>query len=856
VTIVITDRDGTIEYVNPYFSKVTGYSHEEAIGQNPQVLKSGVQSTEFYRTLWDTIKGGVEWHGEFCNRKKNGDLYWESATISPVRNADGKITNFIAVKEDITERKKAYAELQEAKAAAEAATVAKSAFLANMSHEIRTPMNAVIGMLYLLQQTELPEKQKSYLTKAEGAARSLLHVINDILDFSKIEAGRLQMESIPFQLNEVLDRVVDIIPVTIGVKPIEFIMTAAAQVPDCLVGDPLRLGQVLLNLASNAVKFTHQGEVLLSVAVDTISAEEVQLRFAVEDSGIGMTLEQKSRLFDAFSQADSSTTRRFGGTGLGLAISKQLVGLMGGEIWVESESGRGSRFVFTARFSLHPGNHGVFAETYAGLAGLHILHLGGTPGSRRLLDRMLTSFGMAVTSIGAGELPDLDAEAVPRFDLLLLDGGMIDRIGTEELRRMKEQWHLGGVPEVLFANDCQLTQVEPVGELLKTVVKPVSPATLLNALAEAAGLSEGEVSTPESTIDVEQFFRGRRILLAEDNLINQEVAKGILERWGVEVDIAVNGAIAVEMLQSAELPYDAVLMDLQMPVMDGLEATRLIRTHDWGRDLPIIAMTASAMSEDRQRCEAAGMDDHVAKPVDVANLFAVLHRRLPHGEGARLQKAVKGPSAGDPVLIALAKNVPGIDPERAAQRLGSRELFLTVLKEFRRLHGEDDRLIAAALAAGSFEDARRAVHTLKGLARTIAADDLAESARKLEQAIAAGRVDACAADLAELTRYFGELTENLAVLDDLEEVPAPVAEAEGGLPVGDEEIAALLRDLAGQLANNNLAACSLVKKLQGYNLPPLLRREFGLLEAAVEKLDFRDAADSLANLVGLMKISR
>jgi len=856
VTIVITDVEGTIEYVNPYFVKLTGYSYAEAVGNNPKVLKSGIQPAEFYKSLWDTIKGGAEWHGEFCNKKKNGELYWESASISPVRNSDGEITSFIAVKEDITGQKIAYAELQQANADAEAATRAKSAFLANISHEIRTPMNAVIGMLYLLRQTRLTDKQTSYLTKADGAARSLLQVINDILDFSKIEAGRLQMEAIPFQLSEVLGRVADIVPVNIGDKRIEFVMTVSAEVPDNLVGDPLRLGQVLLNLASNAVKFTEKGDVLVSVAVNSISADCAKLSFVVEDTGIGMTAEQVDMLFDAFTQADTSTTRRFGGTGLGLAISRQLVGLMGGDITVESEPGRGSRFAFTACFDLEAGNHAAYAETYAGLKGLNLLHLGGAAGGRLLLERMLLSFGMSVTRAAIGENPVCGETCDERYDLLLLDAVRFEPYGYVELLHMRERCGLGWIPGVLYVNDVHLAEVVSGGSLLKTVVKPASPSVLLDALAEAAGVAEASGAGTESTIAVEQFFRGRRILLAEDNLINQEVAREILESWGVEVAIAENGVIALEMLASAAVPYDAVLMDLQMPVMDGLEAARQIRLRGWGRDLPVIAMTASAMSEDRERCESAGMCDHVAKPVDVAELFAVLHRRLPPVTAALPQKTVEYQAVEESLSEGLPDKIDGIDQVRAVKKLGSKQLLLAVMKEFRRLHGEDDKVISVALKSGMLDDARRAVHTLKGLAGTMAAGKLSHAALKLESAIIANREEEYEAHLAELSHFLQELQGSLCFLDDNRTGPTvSLSVAQSSLPESGEEMAAMFRELSAQLAKNNLEACTLIKKLKGRAMPASLRAEIEKIDSAVTKLKFRDAADLLDNLAGSLRIT-
>jgi len=345
VSVVITDPEGTVEYVNPKFSEVTGYSAEEAIGQNPKVLNAGIQSAEFYKEMWDTIKAGEVWQGEFANKKKNGDIFWENATISPIRNSEDRVTHFVAVKEDITDRKQAEQELKKAKETAEEATKAKSDFLANMSHEIRTPMNAIIGMSHLCLGTELEPRQRDYIEKVYSSSQSLLGIINDILDFSKIEAGKLDMEAIPFRLDEVLGNLGNLAAIKAQEKGLEMLFNTHPEVPRALIGDPLRLGQILLNLAGNAVKFTEEGEIVVHTEAVRVTDDEVEIKVSVQDTGIGMTREQCDKLFQSFSQADTSTTRKYGGTGLGLAISKKLVEMMGGNIRVESEPGKGSAFI-------------------------------------------------------------------------------------------------------------------------------------------------------------------------------------------------------------------------------------------------------------------------------------------------------------------------------------------------------------------------------------------------------------------------------------------------------------------------------------------------------------------------------
>jgi PAS domain S-box-containing protein len=523
VSIVITDRNGNIEYVNPKFTEVTGFTTAEAVGNNPRILKSGELSGEAYKTLWDTITSGRSWNGEFHNRKKNGKLYWELASISPVLSDSGEITHFIAVKEDITERKRAEESLRTAKMEletlnrqlqssigqanqfaleAQAASVAKSQFLANMSHEIRTPMNGVIGMTGLLLDTALTEEQKGYTRIIRSSADSLLTIINDILDFSKIEAGKLEMETLDFDLRATMADMVEMFIVNAGKSGLAFDWAIHADTPSLLRGDPGRLRQILTNLIGNAIKFTPEGKVTLAVKPEKEEGGRVTLLFTVTDTGIGIPGDRMDRLFKPFSQADPSATRKYGGTGLGLMISKKLVELMGGTVGVKSEEGKGSTFWFTSTFERQT----------------------------------------------AGEWKSKTPEGVP--------GPIITRCRMEETKKLK-----------------------------------------------------------------------LRILIAEDNTINQKVTLGILNKLGFRADVAANGKEVLTALDM--IPYDLIFMDIQMPEMDGFEATAAIRLREGDRDshIPIIAMTAHAMEEDRLHCLAAGMDDYVSKPVSPKSLIDAIERQ-------------------------------------------------------------------------------------------------------------------------------------------------------------------------------------------------------------------------------------
>jgi len=839
--VVITDRNGIIEYVNPHFTKVTGFSAAEAIGRNQRIVKSDHHPSEFYQKLWETILSGTEWQGEFRNKRKDGVLYWEAAAISPLKNDDGVITHFVAVKEDIserkwaeeelkrneekirlllestaeaiygvnllgrctfanpscakllgyhhpdellgqnmhslihhsrpegdpypveecpmyrslhgeggvhvdseqlwradgtgfpveywsypqlsgaqvvgavvtfidiTERKLAEKQLHQAKATAEAATRAKSEFLANMSHEIRTPMNAAMGMIYLLQQTALTDKQQNYLGKAQSAANSLLRVINDILDFSKIEAGKLEMEAVLFNLATVLDSLADVATATIREKPVELLISVDPDVPGYLIGDPLRLGQVLLNLTSNAIKFTEKGTVLVRVALVEAREVEAQLRFCVEDSGIGMTPEQQAKLFTAFTQADSSTTRRYGGTGLGLAIARQLVENMGGTILMDSEQGKGSSFSFTAWFGCS---------------------------------------GAATT-------------------------------GAD------------GVDEKSQRDAC----------------------------------SEPDAAT--------ESFSGVQILLVEDNLINQEVAREILEGRGVRVDVAGNGAEAVERVLLSGTTYDAVLMDVQMPIMDGLEATRRIRADRSFAGLPIIAMTASAMTRDHVLCLQAGMNDQVTKPIDVPQLFATL-RRWVSPEAFTSASDVAGVTAQE------IDKMPDIDLQQAIKRLGSAAFLRKMLLSFRNENSETVMHIRAALAHDDLTLARRLVHTVKGVGGNLGATELCSAAIPLEEALWGSDQNMQQAALTAFELKLCQLLDAISALD------ATAVTVPGELPLEEltmnqEQTAALTSELVTLLEVNNMNALGVWEQLK----PLFAGPQRDKLDEAINSLDFRYAGKLL-----------
>ena len=530
---------------------------------------------------------------------------------------------------DVTELTKIQTALSEAKVAAEDASKAKAEFLANMSHEIRTPMNAVIGLAHLCLKTDLTLKQRDYVGKIHNAGTSLLSIINDILDFSKIEAGRLNIENVAFEVDSVMNNVSTMVAQKIQDKGLELLFDFSSDIPPALLGDPLRLGQVLINLLGNAVKFTERGEIRLVGELLERTGDKVKLRFSVEDTGIGMTKEQSNRLFQAFSQADTSTSRKYGGTGLGLAISKRLVELMGGSIWVVSEPGCGSTFSFTGWFGLSEATVRKVAPMQLG--SLKLLVVDDNASARRVLEDQLKIIGAEIQQAASGTeaiAAVKRADAGRPFDVLLLDWRMPGLDGVETARRIRADKSLKSVPAIIIITAFGREEVRAEAELAGAngfLIKPVSQSTLIDALAEVFA-PEHMTAVREAVEATAYDLNGLRILLAEDNAINQQIAVELLEGVGVSVDVANNGRMVIDKLLAAtdSIPYDLVLMDLQMPEMDGYQATARIRAEPRLADLPIVAMTAHAMSEERDRCLAAGMRGHIAKPIDPEVLYRTL----------------------------------------------------------------------------------------------------------------------------------------------------------------------------------------------------------------------------------------
>jgi two-component system, sensor histidine kinase and response regulator len=667
---------------------------------------------------------------------------WVHALGRVVKDSGGKPTDVYGVSQDITEFKRLEAELLSAKETAVLATKAKSEFLANMSHEIRTPMNAILAMTHLALKTELTPKQRDYLTKTRAAARSLLDIINDVLDFSKIEAGKLDLENADFRLDTVLENLSSIVGQRADDKNLEFLIVAPHDPPPSLVGDPLRLGQILINLVNNAVKFTESGDVVVAVAVDERNSERVRLKFSVRDSGIGMTPEQTSRLFQAFSQADTSTTRKYGGTGLGLSICKRLVELMEGEIWVESNYGKGSTFLFTAWFGVgspDPERMRFIPE----LAGIRVLVVDDHALACQILSDALKSFGLRVESVASGQaaLRALSAaDSSNPFQLVLMDWHMPGMDGLETTRLILRGGHLKRVPEIVMVTAFGREEIRAQAEELGVkghLLKPVIASSLCDTLMDVFGVraEEHRPSRRQKEESISVDARGIRILLVEDNEANQQVTTELLESVGACIRIANDGAEAVKILTEGEgaPPFDIVLMDLQMPEMDGYTATRLLRAEPRLRSLPIVAMTAHALIEEQQRCLEAGMNDHVSKPIDPDALFATLLRWTKLGKRQASRIAVDAAEVVDHVKLP---KLEGVDVTSGLQRVaGNKRLYRDLLAQFASKQRSVSERIATAVENGDHYQAERLAHSLKGAAGNLGINQIFYSAGNLERAI-------------------------------------------------------------------------------------------------------------------------
>ncbi|WP_321491310.1 PAS domain S-box protein [uncultured Desulfobacter sp.] len=725
--VVITGRDSTIEYVNQRFTEMTGYSRDEVIGKNPRILNSGETPKETYVQLWAALVKGESWSGEFTNVRKNGQKYFEFAVITPLRDKDGTVTHFVAVKQDVTEKKQIEQELsnhrqrleelvnsrtmelEAAKLQAESANQAKSTFLANMSHEIRTPMNAIIGFAHLIGRHIKDEDAQEMIFKIIRSGKHLLGIINDILDLSKIEQEALILEKTAFLTSAIIDNVCSMIQDRISHKGLQLVVNTDPELDAMpVVGDPLRLRQILVNYLGNAVKFTEQGRITLNVMVSQQRGHDVLLRFEVQDTGIGISEEQKNTVFDSFVQADALITRKYGGTGLGLAISRQLARLMGGDAGVESELGKGSTFWFTAVLEI-------------------------------------------------GDPKDLKAD---------------------------------------------------IGESLA------------------------------------QLRKNARILLVEDNEINQEVAKDILEQLGLSVDTAFNGRVAVRKVDANQ--YDLILMDMQMPVMDGLEASRKIRDMKNGAHVPIVALTANAFEEDRRRCLKAGMNGFVAKPFEPEQLHAVLSRWIPDSDG--MQDHIYGV---DTLEQSGAEEKKGdrshIDPTTGLKYVKKTETYQKMLDKFLEQQADLPARINRAHQGKDMDSVRLMVHSLKGTAGTLGMHDLQAKAASCEILLRKGAEERKLKEgLVALTGELTAVCEEIRRTNHRPDVNRPATEPDA---VDLTELKSMVGQLVDFLNQNDMMAYKVWEKAYPAMMTIINREDAALLKHQIENFDFSDAVLTLNDII-------
>jgi len=757
--------DGRLLTANPACARILGYdSPEDVLNSIKQLGKDLFVSPERRDDLVRVMKerGFVEGF-EYKAYRKDGSIIDVSINAHVVRDENNNFLCYEGIIEDVAEKKRVN-ELKIAKEAAEASSHAKSEFLANMSHEIRTPMNAIIGFSNLALKADLNPRQRDYVSKVYNAGVSLLGIINDILDFSKIEAGKLQIENIEFDVDTVLNDVATVVAQKVNEKNLEFLFNISPGVPSYLVGDSLRLSQVLTNLINNAVKFTERGEVELKVELAEKDAKRVQIRFSVRDTGIGMKKEQSMKLFQAFTQADSSTTRKYGGTGLGLSISKSLIELMDGEISVVSEEGKGSTFSFTAWFGLSFRERRKRQVIPVQLDGLRVLVVDDNQSAREILTGMLAKFPFMISSAGSGT----EAVAAVRaadgsdpFKLVLMDMSMPVLDGIETTHIIKKEANLRNIPAVImvtaYGREEMRARADKAG-IDGFLDKPVSPSMLADTIIRLFAPEEQRGIRKAVPGDKgEHDLQSAHVLLVEDNEINQQLAVELLESSGVIVDVANNGREAMEMLCKADVPpsYDMVLMDIQMPEMDGYEATRAIRSDERFLELPIIAMTAHAMVEETQKILESGMRDHITKPIDPKRMFETMEKYY-KGKGAIIPAGIRKADVKASVSEALSvPDIPGIDTASGLKRAaGNKKLYLKMLKKFMDNYMDIPGNIYKALLDGDRQLAERLAHTVKGVAGNIGALGVQEIAQELEQSI---RKNDSASQTEEIRKRFADV---------------------------------------------------------------------------------------------------
>ncbi|WP_426416645.1 response regulator [Aestuariirhabdus sp. LZHN29] len=866
VAVGISRRsDGKILFANRRSAEIFGYTPEEMYER--QIANNWVVESQRDALLAVFDAGGTVSDQEVRFKTSSGEFFWGLLTWYHLRMDNQDCILYWIY--DISEMKQVESQLSKAREDAEMAVRAKADFLANMSHEIRTPMNAVIGLSHLLETTRLETRQKDYLSKMQSASAHLLNVINDILDYSKLDSGRMQMESIPFSIEDVLGKACDIVRLQAENKGLELLIAHDWEMPLEASGDPLRLGQILINLMTNAVKFTDRGQIVVSVALVQSQADVAEYRFTVADSGIGMTREQIGTVFSSFSQADSSMTRRFGGTGLGLAICTQLVERMGGSISVTSELGKGSEFSFTVQLehlqadSVDPG---ITDDSSPSLSQLEppprLLLLDDSPVSSAIYRSILSQFGAEVIALRdhtkvSSEVRRAQSGAKP-YDLLLVNCQRIESEGIECLRDLCRELDENQLAVVLMVGSKTQTEVledRAFDRIRRVLLNPVSPSALFVALSEA--LESNDFGGAAQAMPLAGFsealegLAGARALVVEDTHVNQQVVRELLQINGLVVKVCGNGREALDALHKE--PFDIVLMDIQMPVMDGYEATREIRKNtDWD-DIPVVAMTAHTLAGDRERCIEVGMNDHIGKPLDPDILYQTLKRWIkPTGCVASTLPLTPTADAGQQrtsLSSSLPDYLPGIDLSQALNRVaGNRELLLRLLSDFYLDYRDTVRDLMAMLSQGDSQQAARLVHTIKGAAGNLGGERVVQCAQRLLQRWgdkAAGEGDS-SEDVTALVNALNEMFRGLSVLSSTskdesggEQAPMEL-DAEQALVVM-EKLQPLLRQSSSR---SNKVLNELRTALAGN-----FADQFAVLHQQVSNYEYELAAQTLADMM-------
>jgi two-component system sensor histidine kinase/response regulator len=853
---LVVDAEGVIHLANEQSEKLFGYTSAELVGQKVEVLvpdeiraRHPELRASFHREPTTRAMGALrELHG----RRKDGSLVPVDIALSPVPARDGVGVQVAVSIRDVTDRKQAEIELKEAKRKAEEATRMKSMFLANMSHEIRTPMNAIIGLSHLALKTSLTAKQRDYISKVHNAGTSLLAIINDILDFSKIEAGKLDIETTDFRLDDVISSVTTVTGQKATDKGLELLAHVAPNIPQFLLGDPLRLGQILTNLVNNAVKFSDHGEIFVNVDLLEHTGEKCQLRLSVRDTGIGMTKEQAAKLFQPFMQADMSTTRKHGGTGLGLTVCRRLVELMGGQIWLDSEPGMGTTFMFTVWLGVgqQKGSGRIVPDR---LTTLRALIVDDNAAARDIIDDLLKGVVSATDAVASAPeaiaaIKQADADAP--YDVVFMDWRMPGMDGLQAARALKADTSLKHPPAIIMVTAFGRDEVREEAEQLHLdgfLVKPVTKSMLLDALVSTYIDSDDQAAAVANAAAEGVSLTGLRALLVEDNDINQQIAVELLEGVGAKVDVANNGWEAVETLFGGPMPppYDVVLMDLQMPVMDGHQATSKIRSDPRFTALPIYAMTAHATLEEREFCLANGMSGHIAKPIDPALLFDTLSKVARRTSDVVTAATSEVPEA---VVAAPAELPPmdGLDSADGLRRVGGNtRLYVKLLRQFAGQQADAIGEIRGALASNDVESATRRAHTLKGVAGNLGARDVQDAAAAVETLLRNGSgADATNAAMTQLAAILNPLLARLHATLALSTATADAVPA-----VAAEHTRALAAQLAKLFADFDTSAVTFVEENQASLRPVFDAATWNQFLRHTQEFAFADAQTLLDQVV-------